>query len=134
MRHEQLREENCAIARSSAVLGERWVWPILRQSFNGARRFEEFQRGIGLARNVLADKLNLLVSEGVLVRTSDPPEGAGRNIDSPPRDTPCSPFTSPSCSGATNGPVCRHPRSTCCTNRAGIEPPPAWCAGNVEPK
>ena len=71
MKHEELREENCAISRSSAVLGERWVWPILRQSFNGARRFEEFQRGIGLARNVLADRLNLLVSEGILVRKPD---------------------------------------------------------------
>jgi DNA-binding HxlR family transcriptional regulator len=76
MRHEELREENCAIARSSAVLGERWVWPILRQSFNGARRFEEFQRGIGLARNVLADRLNLLVSEGILVRKPDATGGS----------------------------------------------------------
>jgi DNA-binding HxlR family transcriptional regulator len=76
MKHEELREENCAISRSSAVLGERWVWPILRQSFNGARRFEEFQRGIGLARNVLADRLNLLVSEGILVRKPDAAGGS----------------------------------------------------------
>jgi DNA-binding HxlR family transcriptional regulator len=68
MRHVELLDENCAIARSSGVVGERWVWVILRQAFNGARRFEDFQRGIGLARNVLTDKLNLLVEHGVLER------------------------------------------------------------------
>ena len=52
MKHAEFLDENCAIARSSGVLGERWVWVILRQGFNGARRFEDFQRGIGLARNV----------------------------------------------------------------------------------
>ncbi len=50
------------------VVGERWVWLILRQSFNGARRFEDFQRGIGLARNVLSERLNSLVEHGVLER------------------------------------------------------------------
>jgi len=68
MKHSELLDENCAIARSSGVVGERWVWVILRQAFNGARRFEDFQRGIGLARNILADKLNLLVDNGILVR------------------------------------------------------------------
>ena len=55
VKHAELLDENCAIARSAAIVGERWVWVILRQAFNGARRFEDFQRGIGLARNVLAD-------------------------------------------------------------------------------
>lgn len=68
MRHAELLDENCAIARSSAVLGERWVWVILRQAFNGARRFEDFQRGIGLARNVLSERLSRLVEHGILER------------------------------------------------------------------
>jgi DNA-binding HxlR family transcriptional regulator len=68
MKHTELLEENCAIARSSGIVGERWVWLILRQAFNGARRFEDFQRGIGLARNVLTDRLNLLVGHGILER------------------------------------------------------------------
>ncbi len=68
MKHAELLDENCAIARSSGILGERWVWVILRQAFNGARRFEDFQRGIGLARNVLADRLNWLVDHGILQR------------------------------------------------------------------
>jgi DNA-binding HxlR family transcriptional regulator len=76
MRHEQLFDENCAILRSSAVLGERWIWPILRQAFNGARRFDEIQRGIGIARNILIDRLNLLIEHGILERRPDPDGGA----------------------------------------------------------
>jgi DNA-binding HxlR family transcriptional regulator len=68
MKHSELLDQNCAIARSSAVLGERWVWVILRQAFNGARRFEEFHRGIGLARNVLSERLSNLVEQGILER------------------------------------------------------------------
>jgi hypothetical protein len=58
VKHANLLDENCAIARSTGILGERWVWVVLRQAFNGTRRFEDFQRGIGLARNVLAQRLN----------------------------------------------------------------------------
>ena len=68
MKHADLLDENCAIARSAAIVGERWVCVILRQAFNGARRFEDFQRGIGLARNVLTERLNRLVEHGVLER------------------------------------------------------------------
>ena len=68
MKHAELLDENCAIARSSGVIGERWVWVILRQAFNGARRFEDFQRGIGLARNVLTERLNWLVDHGIFER------------------------------------------------------------------
>jgi DNA-binding HxlR family transcriptional regulator len=68
VKHTDLFEENCAVARSAAIVGERWVWVILRQAFNGARRFEDFQRGIGLARNVLTDRLNWLVEQDVLQR------------------------------------------------------------------
>ncbi|MFN8099407.1 MAG: helix-turn-helix domain-containing protein [Dermatophilaceae bacterium] len=66
MRHEDLRDEECPIARSSAILGERWVWLILRAAFNGARRFEDYQQGTGAARTMLADRLGLLVAQGIL--------------------------------------------------------------------
>jgi DNA-binding HxlR family transcriptional regulator len=68
VKHAELLDENCAIARSAGILGERWVWVILRQAFNGARRFEDFQRGIGLARNVLSERLNWLVDHGIMER------------------------------------------------------------------
>src|SRR5258707_10892486 len=66
VKHAELLDENCAVARSAAIVGERWVWVILRQAFNGARRFEDYQRGIGLDRNVLTDRLNWLVAHGIL--------------------------------------------------------------------
>jgi DNA-binding HxlR family transcriptional regulator len=80
MKHTELLDENCAIARSSGIVGERWVWVILRQAFNGARRFEDFQRGIGLARNVLTERLNWLVDHGILDRRPYS-EGATRTLN-----------------------------------------------------
>jgi DNA-binding HxlR family transcriptional regulator len=77
MKHDELLDENCAIARASGVLGERWVWPILRQAFNGARRFDEYQKGIGLARNILTDRLTLLVEQEILERR--PADDGGRH-------------------------------------------------------
>ena len=58
----------CSIARSLEVLGERWTLLILRDAFRGKRRFEEFQRSLGIARNVLTDRLGRLVDAGVLER------------------------------------------------------------------
>lgn len=68
MKHADLLDQNCAIARSAGIVGERWVWVILRQAFNGARRFEDFQSGIGLARNILTERLNRLVEHGIMER------------------------------------------------------------------
>jgi DNA-binding HxlR family transcriptional regulator len=58
----------CAIARSMAILGERWTLVILREAFMRARRFEDYQQGTGIARNILTDRLNKLVEHGILER------------------------------------------------------------------
>jgi DNA-binding HxlR family transcriptional regulator len=68
MRHSGLQEQNCSIARTVAVLGERWTLVILREAFNRRRRFEDIQRDLGIARNILADRLQTLVAEGILER------------------------------------------------------------------
>lgn len=68
MRHSALHDQPCSIARTVAVLGERWTLVILRQAFQGQRRFEDMQRGLGIARNILADRLGRLVDEGILER------------------------------------------------------------------
>jgi len=68
VRFEELAHENCSIARTLAVLGERWTLLVLRQSFLGVKRFDDFQTGMGVARNTLTDRLNRLVAEGVLER------------------------------------------------------------------
>jgi DNA-binding HxlR family transcriptional regulator len=58
----------CSIARSLEVLGERWTLLVLREAFRRTRRFEDFQRNLGIARNVLTDRLGRLVDEGILRR------------------------------------------------------------------
>lgn len=58
----------CSIARTLDVIGERWALLIVRDAFYGVRRFDDFQRGLGVARNVLTDRLNQLVAHGVFDR------------------------------------------------------------------
>ena len=58
----------CAVASTLEVIGERWTMHVLRESFLGIRRFEDFRRNIGVARNILSDRLATLVAEGILRR------------------------------------------------------------------
>ena len=60
--------QNCSIARALEIVGERWTLLIIRDVFLEVRRFDELQESLGVARNVLTDRLNRLVSEGVLER------------------------------------------------------------------
>jgi DNA-binding HxlR family transcriptional regulator len=68
--------QNCSIARALEVVGERWTLLIVRDVFLGLRRFDQLQESLGIARNVLTDRLNRLVEEGSLerVRYNDRPE------------------------------------------------------------
>ena len=68
--------QNCSIARALEIVGERWTLLIVRDAFLGLRRFDQFQESLGIARNVLTDRLNRLVEEGILerVRYSERPE------------------------------------------------------------
>src|SRR5437899_1390937 len=68
--------QNCSIARALEVVGERWTLLIIRDVLLGLHRFDEFQESLGIARNVLTDRLNRLVDEGVLERVlySERPE------------------------------------------------------------
>lgn len=58
----------CSIARSLEVIGERWSLLIVRDVMNGRRRFDELQKGLGVARNVLSARLQRLVEEDILER------------------------------------------------------------------
>jgi DNA-binding HxlR family transcriptional regulator len=60
--------QNCSIARALEVVGERWTLLIIRDVFLGLRRFDQIQESLGIARNVLTDRLNRLVEEGILER------------------------------------------------------------------
>ena len=56
----------CPVARALEVLGDRWALMILRDAFDGLRRFSEFQKNLGLAKNILASRLKILVESGLL--------------------------------------------------------------------
>ena len=82
--------QNCSIARALEIVGERWTLLIVRDASLGLARFEQFQQSLGVARNVLTDRLNRLVEEGILerVRYNERPEryeyrltGKGRELD-----------------------------------------------------
>ncbi len=62
----------CSIARSLEIVGERWTLLILRDAVLGLSRFEEFQEKLGIASNVLSNRLKLLCDEQVLERVPDP--------------------------------------------------------------
>jgi DNA-binding HxlR family transcriptional regulator len=67
---ESLRElaQDCSLPAALEAMGERWSFLILRGSFNGLHHFEEFQSELGIARNILANRLARLVGHGILVR------------------------------------------------------------------
>jgi DNA-binding HxlR family transcriptional regulator len=58
--------QNCSIARALEVVGERWTLLVLREAFIGTHRFDEIQRHLGVARNVLQTRLERLVEAGIL--------------------------------------------------------------------
>ncbi|HEX7293082.1 MAG TPA: helix-turn-helix domain-containing protein [Solirubrobacterales bacterium] len=68
MLHSDYRGQVCSIARSLEVIGERWSLLIVRDVMNGNRRFDELQKGLGIARNVLSARLQRLVDEEILER------------------------------------------------------------------
>ena len=82
----QIPESNCSIARSLGVLGERWTFLVLREAFLGATRFAEFRARLGIAPDVLSDRLATLVEFGVMVR--EPYQEPGARSRSAYRLTP----------------------------------------------
>ncbi|MCW3797887.1 helix-turn-helix transcriptional regulator [Sphingomonas sp. BN140010] len=62
----------CPLPSAIDLVGERWAFLILRGALNGLQHFEEFQACLGIARNVLSDRLAKLVTGGVLRRAADP--------------------------------------------------------------
>lgn len=65
-KRKSMKADSCPVARSLDVIGERWCLLVVRDAFDGARRFGDFQRRLGVARNILADRLRVLVDAGVL--------------------------------------------------------------------
>jgi DNA-binding HxlR family transcriptional regulator len=67
---------NCNIAAALAVVGEKWTFMVLREAFNGIRRFDDMQRRTGAPRQVLSSRLAGLVADGILRK--EPYQEAGQ--------------------------------------------------------
>jgi DNA-binding HxlR family transcriptional regulator len=68
MQHKSFADMQCPIARSLERIGEWWSMLILRDALRGARRFDEFQKSLAIAPNMLTRRLNSLVESGLLER------------------------------------------------------------------
>jgi DNA-binding HxlR family transcriptional regulator len=66
VKRTSLEGDGCPIARSLDAIGDWWSMLIIRDALLGRRRFGEFQRSLGLAKNILAARLRMLVDQGIL--------------------------------------------------------------------
>lgn len=66
MKWDDIGSLNCSIARSLALIGDRWTLLLLRNAFLGTRRFDDFQSQLGVTRHVLAERLKRLVEADIL--------------------------------------------------------------------
>ena len=81
MRFSDFESGTCSVARSVEVLGDRWTVLVLRDVFNGVRRFDELASHLGIARDVLTKRLAALVDDGVLERVPYQEPGSRRRYE-----------------------------------------------------
>ncbi|SEN91990.1 transcriptional regulator, HxlR family [Duganella sp. CF517] len=65
-KRKSMQDDACPVARSLDLVGDRWSMLIVRDAFDGISRFSDFQRNLGVAKNILSDRLSALVEQGVL--------------------------------------------------------------------
>ena len=68
MKWNEATTQNCPIAQSLAIFGDRWTLLIIRNAFLGMRRFEQFQSNLGVTRHILADRLKHLLEHDILTK------------------------------------------------------------------
>lgn len=86
MRWLEYDTSNCSIQRTLDFVGEKWVFLVLREAFNGVRRFDQIRDHVGMSDPVLADRLRKLVAAGIL--ESSPYREIGRRVRNEYRLTP----------------------------------------------
>ena len=69
---EPIDHRTCSVARTLMILGDRWIFLILRESFFGVRYYDQFRANLGIATNILSDRLRKLVDNGILEKSRDP--------------------------------------------------------------
>ena len=75
MKKSSVGNFDCSIAKCVSVIGDTWALLILRNAFHGMRRFEDFQKHLCIASNILTDRLKRMTAEGILRREKDPRDG-----------------------------------------------------------
>ena len=68
LRRDYQGQELCSVARTLEIVGDRWTWLIVRDAFLGLTKFAEFQSSLGIAPNVLGERLTRLTDEGIFER------------------------------------------------------------------
>src|ERR1700722_16478366 len=68
MPYRPFTHQNCSVAGALSIVGERWTLLIMRDVLLGRRRFADIKRSIGVASNILTDRLEMLVEHGLLRR------------------------------------------------------------------
>lgn len=64
-KRKSLKDSDCPVARALDIIGDRWCLLLVRDAFDGMRRFGQFQKSLGVARNILTDRLQVLVEAEV---------------------------------------------------------------------
>ena len=75
MQRTRFDEMQCAIAQTAEVIGNPWTLLILREAFFGTTRFGKFEKRLGIAKNILTQRLEHLVGHGIMTREALPPNG-----------------------------------------------------------
>ena len=86
MSRKRFDEMPCSIARTLDLVGDWWTLLIIREAFLGVRRFADFRDHLGIARNILSDRLRKLVAEGILTKQAKEPRGHEYRLTDKGRD------------------------------------------------
>jgi len=65
----------CSVARSLEILGDKWIFLILREAFFGVKYNDQFRSNLGIATNILSDRLRILVENGIMDKIKDSADG-----------------------------------------------------------
>ena len=73
--NKEMGNRICSVARTIEVIGDRWMFLIIREAFFGIKTYENFQRNLGIATNILSDRLKTLVQNDIFKRIKNPDDG-----------------------------------------------------------
>jgi len=80
MKYKTFDHMNCSLAQTLNVIGERWTLLILRDAFFGATRFTQFEKNLGIAKNILSTRLSQLVEEGIMEHQASQEDGRAEYV------------------------------------------------------